>query len=261
LGELARTFDSRAEALEQRVKEREQTARILLARSFQQTVVSALGQFALVSKDLQALLNQAAMLVAQTLEVEYCHVLELQPDGRGLLLRSGVGWKTGLAGTVCAHASQEGEFGFSLLAGEPVVVEDLAADTRFDRSELLSEHGVVSGIMVAISGQGKACGVLGAHTTHRRQFNEDEVHFMLAVATVLAMGVARARAEAEMEKLAAFAQLNPTRRWKARATAPLRISMMPRCGWRGRWARSRCGACCRRRSWRSCANAWRRGNP
>ncbi len=209
LGELARTFDSMAEALEQRVKEREQTARILLARSFQQTVVSALGQFALVSKDLQALLNQAAMLVAQTLEVEYCHVLELQPDGRGLLLRSGVGWKTGLAGTVCAHASQEGEFGFSLLAGEPVVVEDLAADTRFDRSELLSEHGVVSGIMVAISGQGKAFGVLGAHTTHRRKFNEDEVHFMLAVATVLAMGVARSRAEAEMEKLAAFAQLNP----------------------------------------------------
>ena len=45
-----------------------------------------------------ALLNQAVMLVAQTLEVEYCHVLELQPGGKFLLLRAGVGWKDGCVG-------------------------------------------------------------------------------------------------------------------------------------------------------------------
>ena len=38
---------------------------------------------------------------------------------------------------------------------------------------------------------------------------EDEVHFLLAVATVLAMAVARNRRGSQIQKLAAFAQLNP----------------------------------------------------
>src|SRR5438132_13795812 len=72
LGELARTFDSLAEKLQQRVKERERAEKTLLARSLQQTVVGAMGQFALVSSDFSALLDQVVMLVSQTLEVEYC---------------------------------------------------------------------------------------------------------------------------------------------------------------------------------------------
>ena len=103
LGELARTFDAMAASLEERVKEREQAEKTLLNRSFQQTVVAALGQFAMVSNDFAALLNQAVMLVAQTLEVEFCHVLELQPGGKFLLLRAGVGWKDGCVGKV-AHS-------------------------------------------------------------------------------------------------------------------------------------------------------------
>src|SRR5258708_14665076 len=51
LGQLAQTFDAMAATLEQRVKEREQAEKTLLNRSFQQTVVGALGQFAMVSKD------------------------------------------------------------------------------------------------------------------------------------------------------------------------------------------------------------------
>src|SRR3989442_12575301 len=99
LGELARTFDTMAATLEQRVKERERAEKTLLARSLQQTVVGALGQFALVSSDFSALLNQAVMLVAQTLEVEYCNVVELLPDGQSMVLQAGAGWKPGAIGT------------------------------------------------------------------------------------------------------------------------------------------------------------------
>jgi len=208
LGDLARTFDNLAESLEDRVKEREQAEKTLIARSLQQTVVSALGQFALVSNDFAALLNQASMMVAQTLEVEYSCILELKREDE-LQLCSGVGWKDGLIGRASFPADPRTQAGFTLTAGEPVVVDDLRTETRFGGATLLIEHGVVSGVTVAISEQGQAFGVLGAHTTHRRRFSEDEVHFLLAVATVLAMAVARRRAEAELEKLAAFAQLNP----------------------------------------------------
>ncbi len=209
LGELARTFDAMAAALEARVKELEQAQKALLSRAFQQTVVAALGQFALMSNDIAALLNQAVMEVAQTLEVEFCHLLELQPGGKFLLLRAGMGWKDGQVGKVVIPADPRTEAGFTLTAGEAVVFEQLATEKRFRGSSLLTEHGVVSGITVAIAGHGQAFGILGAHTARQRKFTEDEVHFLFSVATVLAMAAERIRAQGELQKLAAFAKLNP----------------------------------------------------
>jgi signal transduction histidine kinase/CheY-like chemotaxis protein/HAMP domain-containing protein len=210
LGQLAGTFDSMAQSLENRVKEREQSERTLLNRSFQQTVVGALGQFAMVSNDLSALMNQVVMLVAQTLEVEYCGVLELVPTGKFLSLRSGVGWKSGSVGKVIVPADASTQSGFTLSAGEPVVVEFLPHETRFRGSPFMIDHGVISGITVVIAGHGEVFGVLEAHTTHRRRFTEDEVHFLLSVATVVAMAVERNKAETELQKLASFTQLNPS---------------------------------------------------
>ena len=209
LGELARTFDAMAQSLESRTKERERTEQVLLARSLQQTVVSALGQFALVSKDLSALLDQSVILVSQTLEVEYCGIFELEPEPEELRLRVGTGWKDGSVGNVHFPVDARTQSGYTLTAGEPVVVEELQTESRFEACPLLQEHGVVSGITVAIIGHEKPFGLLGAHTTRRRQFNEDEVHFLLAVATVVAMAVARQHAEAELEKLAAFPRWSP----------------------------------------------------
>ena len=209
LGELARTFDTMASSLEERVRERERTERTALNRSFQQTVVAALGQFAMVSDDIPALLNQAVMLVAQTLEVEYCHILELQPGGKFLLLRVGVGWKDGSLGRAIIPTDPKTEAGFTLTAGETVAFEDLATETRFHGSSLLTDHGVVSGIAVAITGHGQAFGVLGAYTARRRRFTEDETHFLFSLGTVLAMAVERIHTQAELQKLATFAQLNP----------------------------------------------------
>jgi signal transduction histidine kinase/HAMP domain-containing protein/ActR/RegA family two-component response regulator len=209
LGELARAFDAMADSLEQRVRERERAEKTLLNRAFQQTVVAALGQFAMVSNDLSSLLNQAVMLVAQTLEVEYCHVLELQPGSKFLLLRAGVGWKNGYVGRAVIPADPQTESGFALATGEAVVFERLTEETRFHGSSLLVDHGVVSGITVAIAGHGQSFGTLGAHTAVPRAFTEDEIHFLFSLATVLAMAVERIRTEVELQKLAAFARLSP----------------------------------------------------
>jgi signal transduction histidine kinase/CheY-like chemotaxis protein/HAMP domain-containing protein len=221
LGELARRIDAMAESVEQRVQEREKAERTLVNRAFQQTVIGALGQFALVTQDFGALLNQAVILVSQTLEVEYCHLLELLPDEQAMVLRAGVGWKDGEIGAAKVTTDPRTQAGFTLAAGEPVVVEELETETRFRPSPFLVEHGVVSGVTVAITGHGMAFGILGAHTTHRRKFSEDEVHFLLSVATVLAMAAARNRAQAELNKLATFAQLNPNPAMELAAEGPM----------------------------------------
>jgi PAS domain S-box-containing protein len=71
-----------------------------------------------------------------------------------------------------------------------VVVDDLAAETRFSTPPLLSEHGVQSGISVVIGDPAHPYGVLGAHSATRHRFTEDDAAFVQAVANLLAQAVA-----------------------------------------------------------------------
>ncbi len=209
LGELARAIDSMTASLEKQIQERERVEKILFDRAHQQTVVAALGQFALVADNLSELLEQAVLLISQILEVEYCEVLELQPDGEHLLLRAGVGWKNGFIGGTLVDAHAASPVGYAFATGEPVIIADMQSETRFQPSPLHREHGVVSGINVVISGQPFPFGVLGVHTARRRDFTEDEIHLLMSVATVIAMTAERKRNESQLHKLAAFAQVNP----------------------------------------------------
>jgi signal transduction histidine kinase len=171
------------------------TRDFLKSRARQQAVVARLGQRALAGLDVSTLMDEAVDLVAKDLDVEYCKILELLPDGRGLLLRAGVGWQDGLVGSAVVEAGGNSEAGFILSSGRPAIIEDLATDARFNGTGLLHAHGVVSGASVIIPGQLGPFGVLGAHTTRRRAFSPDDVHFLEAVANVLATAIERKQAE------------------------------------------------------------------
>ncbi len=209
LGQLARTFDSMAESLQQRAREREDSEKQLLNRAQQQAVVAALGQFALMSQDFNTLLNQALHLVTQTLEVEHAHILELQADGGSLVVRSGVGWNASLLGSNVIEAHGTSQAAFVLRHGDPVVIADMRREHRFIAPNLLLDHGIVSGICLAIATRERPYGILGVYSTQPRTFTGDEVQFLLAVGNALGMAAERRRTEAELQKLAAFAQLNP----------------------------------------------------
>lgn len=180
---------------------RKRTQYTLDARVRQQAAVADLGQHGLAGNDLSALMEEAARLVTRTLEVEYCEVLELLPDGAALRLVAGVGWKNGLVGRALVGSGRDSHGGYTLLSQGPVIVEDLLTETRFHSSPLLEEHGVVSGISVIIPGPGRPFGVLGAHTRQRRAFTTDDVRFFEAVANILAAAIQRQRSEDERSQL------------------------------------------------------------
>ena len=71
LGQLARNFDAMAEALEKKLKESERSEAKLLSHAHQQTVIAALGQFALITPELAPLLDQAVIFAGQIIEAEY----------------------------------------------------------------------------------------------------------------------------------------------------------------------------------------------
>ncbi len=209
LGQLARNFDALAESLEKKRIESARAEEKLLNHAHQQTVIAALGQFALVTPDLTPLLDQAVIFSGQIIEAEYGLALEQLPDGDNLRLRSGMGWKDGYVGQTVVNAKRGAQAGYDFLRGEPVIISDLRKETRFQWPLFLHEHGIVSGVSVIIPGYQRAFGVLGFYTSQPRAFTEDVVHFLQAVANVLAVAVERKRMEPEILKLAAFAQFNP----------------------------------------------------
>jgi signal transduction histidine kinase/ActR/RegA family two-component response regulator/HAMP domain-containing protein len=209
IGELAKSFDQIADSLERRAKQQEQDQERSLNRALQQTAVAALGQFALTSSDFPTLLSQAASLISQTLEVPFCRILELLPDGKSLLLRAGTGWKKGVVGATVIDADVRQQAGFTLQSGEPVVITDLRREFRFANDPLLGEHRIVSGASVAIAARGKTFGVLAVYSNRRRVFNSDDVQFLLAMSNALAVAVEHIASEAELKKVADFARLNP----------------------------------------------------
>jgi PAS domain S-box-containing protein len=183
------------------VTDRTRVHRELRMRASQQEAVARLGAQALTDTDLQRFLDNAVVAIAQTLGVEMVKILELVPGDAELLLRAGTGWKAGLVGTALVSTNRDhSQAGFTLASGRPVIVEDLATETRFTGQPLLHRHGIVSGLTVPIAGRdGRAYGVLGAHSTVRRRFSGHEVSFVAAVADMVAGAIQRGQSDHRQE--------------------------------------------------------------
>jgi PAS domain S-box-containing protein len=188
---------------------RKHVEELLEARVRQQAAIANLGQCALAYTDLSQLMDDVVRLITQTLEMEYCGVLELLPN-LSMVLRAGVGWEQSAVGHATFGTGAESLAGHILLADQPVVVEDLSTDTRFQSGSWLHDHGAASGMSVIIHGQSRVFGVLEAHTARSRTYTTDDVYFLQAVAQVLATAVERIRTEAALrqtDKLATMGSL------------------------------------------------------
>lgn len=183
------------------LKERDLAEGMLQMRARQQSAIARLSQRALSGEELPALFQETVSLVADTLQVEFAKILQRLPDGNALRLVAGVGWKEGTVGTATVSAGTHSQAGYTLLCNEPVVVEDLKTETRFQGPPLLSEHGVVSGMSVVIQGRPGPFGVLGAHTTHHRRFTSDDIDFLQAIANVVASAIERKETERKLQKM------------------------------------------------------------
>lgn len=179
----------------QRLLEASHAMQALRQQTEQQILVAELSQQALAGTDLISLMQQAVTFVAQCLEVEYCKAWELLPDNNTLLLRAAVGWQQELVGRATINAGNNSQAGYTLNVNEPVVVEDLRTETRFNSSPFFQEQPLISSLSVVIHGKDRAFGVLGAHTTKYRTFSKDDIYFLQATANVLATAIARQQAE------------------------------------------------------------------
>jgi len=177
----------------------EKMVRILSDRNQQREGIAELGRLALVGTAPQQLMEHSVALVASTLRADRVRILELMPNGKDLLLRAGIGWRSGLVGAATISLENT-QAGYLFQNHEPLIIEDFRTDSRFQISWLLREHPVRSGIRTVIRGETTPFGELAAYTKRRRRFTEEDVLFMTVVANTLAEAFNRLRAEQAKEQ-------------------------------------------------------------
>ncbi len=170
--------------------------------SQQHKEIARFGQFALQERDLPKVLHECVRLLCAILPVELAKVLELLPDKQSLIFRAGIGWKEGLIGRAVVSAGRDTQAGFTLSVDEPVIVANLSQETRFSGPSLLIDHQVVSGMSCIIRDQeGNPHGVLGVHSTFRREFEQEDVKFLQTMANILASAIHRKNIETQLESM------------------------------------------------------------
>lgn len=169
-------------------------------REHQQVIVAKLGMLALNDASIDNLMHQTVRQVAHVFDADYCKVLRYQPEENNLLMVAGVGWNGDLVGKATVTDDLNSQAGYTLSVSEPVIVDNLKNEKRFQGPQLLSDHHVISGMSCLINHQNPPYGVIGVHTKTQRQFNEDDANFLLAIANLLSSAVKNKAAQEQMEE-------------------------------------------------------------
>ena len=171
----------------------------LLIKERHYDALYTLGRMALKCGSLQVFMDEGVRLIAKTLDLEFCEILELTQDGN-FLLRAGGGWNRGLVGKVMVEGGKWSQAGYTIFSKVPVIVKDFSEESRFEAPDILKMHGIVSGLSVIIGNVEKPFGVLGVHSTRKRKFTADETYFLNSVAFVIAEVIERRNAEEELRR-------------------------------------------------------------
>jgi len=167
----------------------------------QGAAIAWLGQRALSEPNLDVLFADTLQLLQRTLDADCLEIRELKAEGRRLVLRAGLGWDSGIELSEPMDAPSGDQDQFVLASPEPVMVTELATETRFRPRPTLLENGVASGICAGIKDGGTSdpFGLLGVYFREPRSFSPDDSHFISAVSAFMSSAVRLYRAEEDRE--------------------------------------------------------------
>lgn len=187
-------------ALQQEIAEREISEANTRMRTRQQQAVATISQQALLNVDIDTVMQNITDYVSTTMNVETSTLLELMPDGQSFCFRASTGWETDasnfrLPNNIHTHA------GYTLLQDNPLIITDLATETRFHPPTYLLQKGIISGVMVTVGGGKHPFGTLAAYAVKSRQFTQDDVYTMQSMAHVLSSTLEQRRITSEINQL------------------------------------------------------------
>lgn len=166
-------------------------------RLTQQAILSDYGLRALQQGSLNELLNDAARCAAQGMRGSLAKILEYRAESDDLLIRAGVGWRSGVVGVRSVGADERSPAGFAFKNGSPVISNHLDKEERFRTPEVMAEHGVKRAINVLIARLDGPWGVLEVDSSNAGRFEAADLAFLQGLANLV--GVASDRIAVEQQ--------------------------------------------------------------
>lgn len=163
-----------------------------------QEALSHITELALKTSDIRTLLDESLTLIAATLDVEYCKILKLLPDGN-FLFETGVGWKIEDIGKVIERDAAS-TAGYTVLSKKPIQIEELNKTGSIDGMGLKGYQEIINGISVLIGRIEKPYGVLTVHSTKKEKFTKEETSFLNSVASLISLTIERNKVESTLRE-------------------------------------------------------------
>ena len=157
----------------------------------QQAALAKFGSFAFRETDLLRILNEAARICADSLNVPFCKVVRYRSKENDLLVEAAWGWDSNVIGRVVSPADTRTPQGRAYITGEPVIIRNLNAANNLSLPAFYGQHGIVSTIDVLIkSDDGPPYGVLEVDSPTPIAYDGHAISFLTGFANVLAEAVA-----------------------------------------------------------------------
>lgn len=166
--------------------------------SYWRTLFAAVHDIA-SSLDPDEVLNRLVRRVAAAMDVKAATLRLLEADGDVLSPRTTFGLSEAYLkkGPVDVKHSPLDR---ATLKGEPVWVEDVRRDSRFQYPEAAEREGLVSALCVPVTLHDEIIGVLRVYSDQRREFDREEVEFLSALAELGALAIENARLHEELRR-------------------------------------------------------------
>ncbi len=140
-------------------------------------------------------MNEVVKKIAETLDNEYCKVLELLPDGKSMLRRAVIGWNEDLESHTRVDNDLDSQAGYTLNSSKPVIVNDFNTESRFSNIHFLHAHNIVCGMSIIIQGQDGPWGILETHSTKHKTFSKNDINFLDSAANLLSSTISHKKAD------------------------------------------------------------------
>jgi len=156
---------------------------------------SALYEMAKVvnaSLDPERILHEIVHFVTRTLAVKACSIRLLDTREKRLVM----GAYHGLSADYVQKGPvlvEESGIDQKALKGETIYLKDAQTDRDFQYSDEAREEGIKSVLVVPLTAEEKVIGVLRVYTDRVREFSNEEIRFLEAVANLSALAIQNAR--------------------------------------------------------------------
>jgi len=181
-----------------------------LQRAHYSECVAEIGRLAVDARDPQQVLQQVPAAAMRTLNADWAVLYRLEPSGMELRVAASAGANDIEPEGMLLPNRPDTLHGFAMTHSEPTIVEDYAAEHRFNVPTAYRQHGLMSGISVPLSDRGRAIGLLAVRSRKTQSFGGDEVHFLQSLSNLLASSLQRAESEealAHSQRLETVGQL------------------------------------------------------